>query len=82
MSAAIMFKKLKQKIEDGGEGGLDKVSFKPPGSIVRSDTRIEERLHSSSEVLSVPVSPPPVSPPPVSMGLEEREQVNKSSYFG
>jgi len=33
-----MFKKLKQKIEEGGEGGLEKVSFseKLPGSIVRT----------------------------------------------
>ena len=34
-----MFKKLKQKIEEGGEGGIDKVSFshrKFPGAIVRS----------------------------------------------
>ena len=34
-----MFKKLKQKIEEGGEAGIDKVSFSPrkfPGAIVRS----------------------------------------------
>lgn len=40
-----MFKRLKQKIEEGGEGGLDNVSFSPhklPGSIVRS-TFVEER---------------------------------------
>lgn len=33
-----MFKKLKQKLEEGGEGGLERVSFseKLPGSIVRT----------------------------------------------
>lgn len=39
LSTIEMFKKLKQKIEEGGEGGIDKVSFSPkkfPGAIVRS----------------------------------------------
>ena len=39
LSTIGMFKKLKQKIEEGGEGGIDKVSFshkKFPGAIVRS----------------------------------------------
>ncbi len=33
-----MFKKLKQKLEEGGDGGLERVSFseKLPGSIVRT----------------------------------------------
>ena len=38
-SLCAMFKKLKQKIEEGGEAGIDKVSFSPrkfPGAIVRS----------------------------------------------
>ena len=40
-----MFKKLKQKIEEGGEGGLERVSFAPnklPGSVVRSTLQNEE----------------------------------------
>lgn len=48
-----MFKKLKQKIEEGGEGGLEKVSFSPiklPGSIVRSSSPGNvERVQSSPE---------------------------------
>ena len=51
-----MFKKLKQKIEEGGEGGLDNVSFSPnklPGSIVRSTSDDERRLHSQSPQLEV-----------------------------
>lgn len=34
-----MFKKLKKKIEEGEEGGIDKIAFSPrkfPGSVVRS----------------------------------------------
>lgn len=52
-----MFKKLKQKIEEGGEGGLEKVSFslnKFPGSVVRSTSR---SVHSSSP------QPPPTQEP-------------------
>lgn len=40
-----MFKKLKQKIEEGGESGIDKVAFSPrklPGSVVRSSSQTEE----------------------------------------
>lgn len=47
-----MFKKLKQKIEDGGESGLENISFTPtklPGSIVRSNSpRNGKRIPSSS----------------------------------
>lgn len=41
----VMFKKLKQKIEEGGESGIDKVAFSPrklPGSVVRSSSQTEE----------------------------------------
>ena len=40
-----MFKKLKQKIEEGGDSGIEKVAFSPrklPGSVVRSSSRSEE----------------------------------------
>jgi hypothetical protein len=46
-----MFKKLKQKIEEGGESGIDKVAFSPrklPGSVVRSSSQIEEPQATSS----------------------------------
>lgn len=51
-----MFKRLKQKIEEGGEGGLDNVSFSPnklPGSIIRSTSDDERRLHSHSPQFDV-----------------------------
>ena len=44
-SPGVMFKKLKQKIEEGGESGIDKVAFSPrklPGSVVRSSSQTEE----------------------------------------
>lgn len=40
-----MFKKLKQKIEEGGDGGIEKVAFSPrklPGSVIRSSSQSEE----------------------------------------
>lgn len=40
-----MFKKLKQKIEEGGDGGIEKATFspiKPPGSIIRSSSQNED----------------------------------------
>ena len=46
-----MFKKLKQKIEEGGESGIDKVAFSPrklPGSVVRSSSQTEELQVASS----------------------------------
>ena len=44
-SPGVMFKKLKQKIEEGSESGIDKVAFSPrkfPGSVVRSSSQTEE----------------------------------------
>ena len=40
-----MFKRLKQKIEEGGESGIEKVAFSPrklPGSVVRSPSQTEQ----------------------------------------
>lgn len=75
-----MFKKLKQKIEEGGEGGLEKVSFSPvklPGSIIRSKSPLnEEKVHSSSEL------PGTLSELTTQLGsLEKDEQVKKRNVF-
>ena len=40
-----MFKKLKQKIEEGGDGGIEKATFSPkklPGSVIRSSSQNED----------------------------------------
>ena len=40
-----MFKRLKQKIEEGGESGIEKVAFSPrklPGSVVRSPSQSDQ----------------------------------------
>ena len=59
-----MFKKLRQKIEEGGEGGLENVSFSPsklPGSIVRA-TSLSDEERSHSPLLDIPLeSQPPIS---------------------
>ena len=56
VASIAMFKKLKQKIEEGGEGGLERVSFseKLPGSIVRTGAnngpvRVSSPLSLSTE---------------------------------
>ena len=46
-----MFKKLKQKIEEGGDGGIEKATFSPrklPGSVIRSSSRNEDASTSAS----------------------------------
>lgn len=57
-----MFKKLKQKIEEGGESGIDKVAFSPrklPGSVVRSSSQTEDPASSApSPQTSESVQPP------------------------
>lgn len=57
--ARAMFKKLKQKIEAGDEGGIERLSFSPsrtPGSIVRSPPASETHLSFS------PPAPSPTKP--------------------
>jgi hypothetical protein len=69
-----MFKKLKQKIEDGGESGLEKVSFKLPGSVIRSNSpHTGERTHSPELDLVPDHLPTLTSEVPV----ERVEQVSK-----
>ena len=54
-----MFKKLKQKIEEGGDVGIDKVSFTPkklPGSAVRTLSRNEEDDTASQLVERLPAT--------------------------
>lgn len=74
-----MFKKLRQKIEDGGENGLEKVSFSPtklPGSIVRSNLpRNGERIHSSPELDLAPNEATHLVSSPSEIVLERDEQV-------
>ena len=57
-----MFKKLKQKIEAGDEGGIERLSFstsRTPGSVVRSPPASEASLSFSPPVLhpTKPTSP-------------------------
>ena len=55
-----MFKKLKQKIEEGGESGIDKVAFSPrklPGSVVRSSSQTEEPPSAPAPQTSENVQP-------------------------
>ena len=55
-----MFKKLKQKIEEGGESSIDKVAFSPrklPGSVVRSSSQTEEPQAASSSHSSLATAP-------------------------
>ena len=59
-----MFKKLKQKIEEGSESGIDKVAFSPrklPGSVVRSSSQTEESQAAppapqTSEIIQPPAT--------------------------
>ena len=53
-----MFKKLKQKLEEGGEGGLERVNFteRLPGSIVRTSTLNNGHSQFSSGASSLSTS--------------------------
>lgn len=56
----IMFKKLKQKIEAGDEGGLERISLSPsktPGSAVRSPPASDVSLTLTTPAHIQPVSP-------------------------
>ncbi len=58
-----MFKKLKAKIEEGGEGGIDNVSFSErrlPGSAVRTTSDQPLRASPPSHSLASSRSPSPV----------------------
>ena len=77
-----MFKKLKQKIEEGGESSIDKVAFSPrklPGSVVRSSSQIEEpqtasSSHSSLAPASQTSEDNSLQPPaPATTALDRRE---------
>lgn len=68
-----MFKKLKQKIEEGGEGGFSPI--KPPGTIVRSGPCNGERLQPSSPQTEIPSEPSPA----VQLMVPNPEEVNNSS---
>ena len=69
-----MFKKLKQRIEEGagGEGGFSPI--RPPGTIVRSGLCYEERLQSSSPPTEIPTE----SSPTVQLVQPNSEEVNYS----
>lgn len=72
-----MFKKLKQKIEEGGESGIDKVVFSPrklPGSVVRSSSQNEE-----SPAPQTSENPPPTQEPP-SDARDEDQGVTIDSF--
>lgn len=79
-----MFKKLKQKIEEGGEGGLEKVSFSPtklPGSIVRSNSpRSAEIMHGSRELDLPPGQSNHTAQLQPATVLGEDEQVNEGNF--
>lgn len=49
-----MFKKLKQKIEEGGEGGIERVAFSPrklPGVAVRSTSQSDQPPENAPSVV-------------------------------
>lgn len=57
--AETMFKKLKQKIEEGGDGGIEKISFTPkkfPGSAVRTLSQNDEEGTVSQPVEESPAT--------------------------
>ncbi len=68
-----MFKKLKQKIEEGGDVGLERSSFSPirlPGSIVRASSFSgDDQLNSGS--VQPEVSP---EPEPQTFGALDRDK--------
>lgn len=55
-----MFKKLKQKIEEGGDSGIEKATFSPrklPGSVIRSSSQNEDASASASTPLASQAMP-------------------------
>ena len=83
-----MFKKLKQKIEEGGESGIDKVAFSPrklPGSVVRSSSQAEEPPSPQTSENAQP-TPTAVQEPPSESRDEDQgitiEPVNAPSVRG
>ena len=73
-----MFKKLKQKIEEGGESGIDKVAFSPrklPGSVVRSSSQTEEpSIPSTSENVQPHEPSAPAAALQEELSIESRDE--------
>lgn len=63
-----MFKKLKQKIEEGGDGGIEKATFSPrklPGSVVRSSSQNEDPVTpKSTQTVPAQTQESPITMPP------------------
>lgn len=72
-----MFKKLKQKIEEGGESGIEKVAFSPrklPGVVVRSPSQ-SEQPPPSQNIESIPPSlNKDLEEPDISSGSRNEDQ--------
>ena len=85
-----MFKKLKQKIEEGGDGGIEKATFSPrklPGSVVRSSSQNEDAsTPQPSQTMSTQEEQPidtcdedqGVTIETVSLSIKSQEQVKNS----
>lgn len=72
-----MFKKLKQKIEEGGESGIEKVAFSPrklPGVVVRSPSQSEQPPPSQNVESTPPSLNKDLEEPDISSGSRDEDQ--------